>query len=298
MSGNASGIAKDRFTALDALALVRELRALSRPRVDKAFDLPSGGWSITFRVPGEGRRELLLVPGRYAALVEAADHSEELGPIAKELRRLLTGTKLVGAVDPGGERYLELEFLAAAADPPLILAVELFGTGNLLVARDGRILAVQHTKTWAHRAVRVGAEYERPPARVDPWKSAPSEIQAALAGSRTDRATTLAARLAMGGAVAEEILARAGLAGHVSAPTEAERAAPAIRSAIDRILAEIGDRPKGTSTCAGRSPSMPSRSHRNGSGPTLRSPRRSSRRSLKPPCGSSRSPVPKCPQPR
>ena len=197
------------------------------------------------RIPGEGRRELVLVPGRYAALAKEVEHSEELGPLAKELRRLLTGTKLVTANEPGGERYLEVEFLAGSADPPLLLAVELFGTGNLLIAREGKILAVQHAKTWAHRSVRIGAPYERPPSRSDPWKSTPAEIQAALSGSRTDRATTLAARLSLGGPVAEEVLVRAGLAGSLSAPTEAERAAVAVRSAIERILADIGDAPQG-----------------------------------------------------
>ncbi|HEV2165482.1 MAG TPA: NFACT family protein, partial [Thermoplasmata archaeon] len=245
MAEPTTGTAKDRFTALDTVALVREIRALERPRVDKAFDLPNGGWSIVVRVPGEGRWELVLVPGRYAALAREIEHSEELGPLAKELRRLLTGTKLVSASEPAGERYLEIEFLAGSSDPPLLLAVELFGSGNLLVARGGKILAVQHTKTWAHRAVRVGALYARPPSRSDPWKSSPTEIEAALASSRTDRATTLAARLALGGPVAEEVLARAGLAGSVSAPSEAGPAAAKLHEALERILADIGEVPKG-----------------------------------------------------
>ncbi|HEV2520631.1 MAG TPA: NFACT family protein [Thermoplasmata archaeon] len=245
MEPGSSGVAKDRFTSLDTLALVREIRALASPRVDKAFDLPSGGYSIVLRVPGEGRWELVVVPGRYAAVVPSLDHAADLSPLAKELRRLLTGSRLVSAVEPGGERYLEIEFRTASSDPPLVLAVELFGTGNLLIARAGRILAVQHTKTWAHRAVRVGANYERPPGRSDPWKSSPASIQAALSGSRTDRATTLAARLALGGPLAEEILVRAGLPGTVSAPTDAEASSNQIHQAIDRILGEIGPSPGG-----------------------------------------------------
>jgi predicted ribosome quality control (RQC) complex YloA/Tae2 family protein len=239
------GVVKDRFTSLDTLAVVRELRALPRARVDKVFDLSSGGLVLAFRVPGEGRRELRLVPGRYAALVGAAERAEELSPLAKELRRLLTGTRLTGAAEPGGERYLELELIASSADPPLLLAVELFGTGNVLVARDGKILAVQHAKTWAHRTVRIGATYERPPVRTNPWTSSPAEIEAALLASRTDRATTLAARLALGGPVAEEVLARTGIAGEAPAPTEAARTALALQSAIVELLSEVGDRPKG-----------------------------------------------------
>jgi predicted ribosome quality control (RQC) complex YloA/Tae2 family protein len=245
MAAESFGVVKDRFTSLDTLSVVRELRALPRARVDKVFDLPSGGLSIVFRVPGEGRRELLLIPGRYAALVEGTERAEELSPLARELRRLLTGTRLSGAAEPGGERYLELEMLASSADPPLLLAVELFGTGNVLVARDGKILAVQHAKTWAHRTVRIGAPYERPPVRVNPWTSGVAEIEAALLASRTDRATTLAARLALGGPVAEEILTRADLAGETPAPTEAARAARAIHAAVAELLSEVGEHPKG-----------------------------------------------------
>ena len=94
---------KDRFTALDTLAVVREIRARSRARVDKAFDLPQGGWSIALRVPGEGRLELLVVPGRYAALLPfGSDRSEELSPFARELRRLLTGAVLERVTEPAG----------------------------------------------------------------------------------------------------------------------------------------------------------------------------------------------------
>ena len=101
---------KDRFTSLDTLAVAREVRVLSRARVDKVFDVAGGGWSLAFRVPGEGRRELLMVPGRYAAVLPTGDpeHTEELSSFARELRRLLVGAGLRGASEPQGERYLEL----------------------------------------------------------------------------------------------------------------------------------------------------------------------------------------------
>ncbi len=244
MEESGPGVLKDRFTALDTLALCRELRGLAGSRVDKVFDR-EGGWTIVLRAAGEGRRELAVVPGRYAYLSDRSEPSEGLTPLAKDLRRLLTGGRLKPPADPGGERYLELEFLAAAADPPFLLAVELFGKGNLLVARAGRILAVQHTKTWSKRAVRIGAEYARPPARADPWKSSAAEIEAVLVASRTDRATTLAARLAFGGPVAEELLTRAALAGSVSAPTDAPEAARGLAAAVGELFREVGEAPKG-----------------------------------------------------
>ncbi|MCI4317231.1 MAG: NFACT family protein, partial [Thermoplasmata archaeon] len=246
MATSSSESVKDRVTSLDTLAVVRELRSLGRARVDKAFDVLPSGWSVVFRVPSEGRRELVIVPGRFAAVVEeGVTHAEELGPLSKELRRLLSGAVLTDVRDPRGERYLEIELRRSDTPEPLVLAAELFGTGNLLVARGDTIVAVAHAKTWAHRAVRVGAPYLRPPNRTNPWAASEGELAAALRDSRTDRATTLAARLSFGGPVAEEVLLRAGVSGEQPAPMEAETVAPVLHRAIAELLAEVGDRPRG-----------------------------------------------------
>ncbi|MCI4368124.1 MAG: NFACT family protein [Thermoplasmata archaeon] len=244
MSG--PSVEKDRFTSLDTLALVRELRALGPARVDKAFDGPGGALSITLRAPGVGRRELFIIPGRYAALLPVSkEHGEEPGPFARELRRLLTGAALAELEEPGGERYLEIAFRRADSEGPVILAVELFGTGNVLVAREGKLAAVLHPKSWAHRTVRVGSPYSAPPRRVDPWKAGAAELEAALTGSRTDRVTTLAARMGFGGPVAEELLARAQLPGQAPAPEDAAQSAQKIHDAVRTLLSEVGDHPVG-----------------------------------------------------
>ena len=234
---------KDRFTALDTLALVRELRGIGGAHVDKAFDLPQGGWSMVLRVPGRGRLELLLVPGRYAALIEERSvHEEGLGPIAKELRRLLGGATLLGAAEPRSERYLELTFRRPDSGS-LVLALEFFGAGNLVVARDGRIVAVSRPRAWAHRVVRVGAEYQRPPERGDPWSMSVADLDRELRRTRTDLTSTLAARLAFGGPVAEEVLRRSGLPGGPG-PFPADAAAT-LHRATRALLDDVGDPPRG-----------------------------------------------------
>jgi len=238
---------KDRFTSLDTLALAREVRALGRARVDKAFDVRGSGWSLALRAPGEGRRELLLHPGRYAALLEtgSVEHSDELSPVAKELRRLLTGAALRGAEAPGGERYLEVAWGRSDDPAPTVLAVELFGTGNLIVAHAGKIVAVAQSRRWAHRTVRVGVEYSRPPIRLDPWTVGTSALEAELGRSRTDLASTLAARLSFGGPVAEELIVRAGLDGSEPGAARAAVAAERLSGAIAELLGEVGERPRG-----------------------------------------------------
>lgn len=238
---------KDRFTALDTLALVREVRALGHPRIDKAFDDPSGsGWILTLKAPGAARHDLKLLPGCFAAVLPAPEERpESLGPMTRELRRLLSGGILASVADPAGERYLEFEVARGDHPEAIRLAVELFGQGNLVVALGPRIVAVAHPRSWAHRTVRIGAEYQRPPARPDPWTLGSAEIASVLQASRTDRATTLAARLSLGGPVAEELLARTGLDGTCPAPEDAVRAAEALVPAMAELLSEVGLHPRG-----------------------------------------------------
>ena len=237
---------KDRFTALDTLAVVQELRALGPAHLDKAFDVPGGGWSIVVRAPGAGRRELVFVPGRYAALLaEGPEHSEVLSPVAKELRRLLTGATLRRALDPGGERILQLIWGRAADPAELLLVLEIFGAGNLLVVREGKIVLAAFPRRWAHRTVRAGSEYVPPPARADPWTLPISEIAEELARSRTDIASTLAARLALGGPIAEELIARRGWNPSEAAAPRSPELAPKLHAELARLLSEVGDRPAG-----------------------------------------------------
>lgn len=237
---------KDRFTSLDTLALARELRAVRRARVDKVFDLPGGGWALTFRVPREGRRDLILVPGRFAAfLSEVVRHAEELSPFSRELRRLLEGSVLEEVPDPGGERLLEIALRRSDDPQPIVVALEMFGSGNLVVARGSTIVAAAQTRRWAHRTVAIGAEYARPPTRTDPFSAGPAEIEAELSRSRTDLTSTLAARLSLGGPVAEELISRGGWNGAEAAATAAGQVAPRLHREVQQLLAEVGERPSG-----------------------------------------------------
>ncbi|MGC2288807.1 MAG: ribosome rescue protein RqcH [Thermoplasmata archaeon] len=245
MSAAVAAPAKDRFTSLDTLAIVREIRGAGHLFVDKVFDVAPETWEMTLRGAAKGKWALLLASGRYAALrKEPGPHAEELGHLAKELRRHLSGTALTGVAEPNGERLLELE--AHRGDSGhLRLIVEFFGKGNLLLVKENRILAVAHAQTWAHRTVRVGAEYLPPPEHTNPWTMGTAELEASLTRSRTDRVRTLAAQLGFGGPVAEELLQRSDLEGSAPATQNVPRVAAQLHDAIADLLSEVGDSPGG-----------------------------------------------------
>lgn len=237
--------AKDRFTSLDTLALVRELRAAGRLSVDKAFDVGSDIWELTLRGEGRTKWALLLAAGRYGALrATPSAHSEELGHLSRELRKHLAGSHVTGVGEPHGERLLELE-THPTGGPRVRLIVEFFGKGNLLLVKDSRIVAVAHAQSWAHRALRPGAEYIPPPAHADPWAMGIAELEAGLTRSRTDRVRTLAAPLGFGAPLAEEVLERAGVAGSEPATQQTSTVAEALHHAIAEVLRDVGDRPRG-----------------------------------------------------
>ena len=237
---------KDRFTSVDLRAVVREATRLLGSRLDKAFDLEPEGLGLLFRGRASGRLELRIVPGRYAAVVPAGqEHAEGLSGLTRELRRLATGATLTEITGPAGERYLELVLARASDDRPTIVGAELFGTGNVIVARDEKVVAVQHPRRWARRDLRPGAPYTRPPARPDAFTLGIAGIEAELARSRTDLTSTLAARLALGGPVAEEVVARGGWDPASPASTLAHEIAARVHALLRDLLTEVGDVPRG-----------------------------------------------------
>lgn len=245
MSAVSAAPAKDRFTSLDTLAVVREIRAAGPLFLDKIFDVAPDTWELTLRAAGKGKWSLLLASGRYAAFrKESETHSETLGPLTRELRRHLSGAALTGVPEPQGERLLELE-IGRGESGRYHLVVEFFGKGNLILVKESRILAVAHPQTWAHRTVRVGTEYVPPPQRGNPWTMTVAELEAALGRSRTDRVRTLAAQLGFGASVAEEVVHRAEVDGAEAATHNVAHVAARLHTAVAGLIAELGDVPGG-----------------------------------------------------
>ncbi len=246
-SGGQPLAVKEGFSALDTQALVRELRALGRAWFDKAYELPGERLLLTLRVQEKGKWELLVAPGRFAVLRPSggSERPDEPGRLGVELRRQLTGAPLLSVNQPEGERYLELAFGRGGEEGPALLALELFGQGNILVVRGGRIVALLHSKVWAGRTLRPGEPYVRPPPRKDPFTLSDGEVLAVLTRSRTDRVSTLAARLGLGGPLAEEVVVRAALDPRAPASTDAEATAGKLVRAMADLLKELADPPKG-----------------------------------------------------
>ncbi|EQD78833.1 RNA-binding protein snRNP, partial [mine drainage metagenome] len=127
----------------------------------------------------------------------------------------------------------------------LRVLLELFGTGNLIVGQGETIAAAATVHRWAHRTVRPGSPYARAPARPDPWTLSKEAVEDLLLQSRSDLTSTLAARLGLGGPLAEETVARLGVDGGAPATDDASGRAARIVDALRGLLDELGPAPAG-----------------------------------------------------
>lgn len=240
-------VAKDAFSAVDTLALSLELKAMGKARFEKAYDLPNGSFLLTFKAEGREKKKLVVVPGKYAAFTDAesVEHEESPGPFSTSLRQIFGGMMLTRVDQPGGERYLEFAFERPLEEKPRLLVIEFFGGGNVIAVRDGKIVAVATPKTWAHRILRPGERYVRPPSRRDPFKLTLADVAAALSRSKTSIVTTLAARLSLGGTLAEEVVGRMGVEPGEPANLDPEGRGQEVLRALSSILAEVTEPPSG-----------------------------------------------------
>jgi len=237
---------KERFSSLDTLALVREIGALPKAWIDKAFDMGEDRVLLSLRLAGGGRRELYCHLGRFAVLrSEPWQKPSPPGALSTEIRRWVQGAPLLGVWQPPGERYLEFTVGRGPGADPVRIAIELFGSGNLILTRGTQIVWVAHPREWAQRSLRPGETYVRPPAREDMSQRKPGEVLALLQRSRTDLATTLAAKLGLGGPLAEELVVRSGLDPRRPASQVSRDDVRALLDAFPTLADDIGPVPAG-----------------------------------------------------
>jgi predicted ribosome quality control (RQC) complex YloA/Tae2 family protein len=197
------------MSSLDIMVCARELKNAIGARVDKVYEL-EGVFVLEMRTPGKGRLDLLIEPGRRVHLTTVQyKFPKQPAMYAMLLRKHLGGAQLVGIEQPDFERILELRFRGREER---VLIAEFFGVGNLVLC-DGerKIIQPYRSEEWRHRLVKAGERYKYPPSRADIGKLDAHTLREAVAGA-PDIVRGLATNLNIGGQLAEEICARAGIA--------------------------------------------------------------------------------------
>lgn len=203
---------RDSITAFEVRVLVHEMQCLVGGFVDKAYQPTRQEVLLRFRAPEVGRRDLFYERGKFLCFTEQRPENPPKPPgFAMALRKHLGGGRVFKVEQVGFDRVVVV--WVQRRDGEYRIVFELFGDGNCVIVRpDGKILVPLVPESWAHRTIRSGAPYQPPPARADPWTFDEAAFVAHAREGNRDLVRALALAAGLGGAPAEEVVARAGLA--------------------------------------------------------------------------------------
>ncbi|HID73606.1 MAG TPA: fibronectin-binding domain-containing protein, partial [Thermoplasmata archaeon] len=198
---------KRSMTSFDVRAEAADLAGIVGARFQKAYDPTPDSLLIRLHRSG-GRVNLLGQMGRFIV-----DTGREVavpatpGHFPSLLRKHLSNAPLVRVSQHDFDRVLVLSF---GHERTTDLVIELFGRGNAVLVREGRIIGVHHAETWRDRTLKGGADYRFPASRSNPLEMDYGTFREVLMRG-TDVVRSLALELNLGGTYAEEVCLRAGL---------------------------------------------------------------------------------------
>lgn len=244
---------KSEMSSLDVRAAVRELRQLQGSRIDKAYETTPGELLLRLRggTPPKKVEISILVGKALHVTALPRENPEKPTSFVMQLRKHLAN----GFVDEVRQHHFDriVEFVSKRREGTYLLVVELFADGNVVLVKDdsdgsadpstprprGRIVTPLVAQSWASREVRPGAEWVPPPARLDPTTLARDEFHQKVRASNADAVRTLATEVNLGGPLAEEVCAQAGVPKATPVAELSEEQVDALADALRRILTRV-----------------------------------------------------------
>lgn len=199
---------KTALSSFDLRALVAEWQDLVGAYVDKAYQREEDV-ILRFHVPGRGKADLYFRPGRWLCLHEVEDKPEAPPPFAQTLRRLLDNARVTSVDQRGLDRIAT--FHVERGGQAYRMIFEVFGKGNLIVARGDETVACLTPQEYRDRTIKVGEPYAFPPVGINPLDLDRRGFADAVRHGRGPVVKILASVLNLGGQYAEELCLVAGV---------------------------------------------------------------------------------------
>lgn len=197
---------------LEIGALVRELASLANGRVDKIYQ-PSRRQLVIQLYHTQLKQVILNISlPNYVALSNYKEEVPETpSHFAMFLRKYLTNARLTAVRQPPFERIIEFTF--QKGDETMILIVELFSKGNLILCNyEYNVLIPMEAQVWKDRSIQPKKKYDYPPKAMDLGSIDSSNFKAWVLGSeRNQIVKSLASALSIGGVYAEELCKLSGI---------------------------------------------------------------------------------------
>lgn len=218
---------KTQVTSFDIFCIVRELRSFAPRYLDKIYTANDG--SIIFRFSGD--KELELYVGNGFVSFPVVERASQPDSFAMELRKHVQGRRIEEIAQVGFDRILKIGMR------DYCLYIEVFGEGNVVLVKDGKILSARHYKKYGWREIGRGLEYRTPPAKLSPIALDENSFAMFCKNAKYDVRRNLVSQLWLGG-IAEEILLRSGIDGTIEITKLNEEQRKAILRAIKEIFDE------------------------------------------------------------
>ncbi|MFQ6060375.1 MAG: ribosome rescue protein RqcH [Thermoplasmata archaeon] len=229
---------KTSMSSFDLMAIAKELLTLVGGRFDKAFQTKD---EISIRLSSKelGKKEIFWKGGVWIFLRNPKRSEGQPGTFAMVLRKHLSNARLVSAQQHDFDRVLVLEFEKRGR---LQLIFELFGKGNAILVKEGKIVSPLRRESWSTREIRIGEEYKFPPSHHDPRTISLEDFESIISDSERDLVRTLALDLNLGGRYSEELCLRAGIDKDSQAAGLSKDQIARVYEELHRILKEVKDR--------------------------------------------------------
>lgn len=201
---------KKEMSSFDVRSIVTELSVLEGAHMDKIYQWGSGNVLFRINVQGAGKKDLFFKDRKwlYCPSVKPETPTTPTS-FATFLRKYLDNARIGTIRQVGFDRVVEIQLFKAEGEYQIVF--EMFGGGNVLLTKDGKIVNCLIQKTMRDRATRPGEDYIAPKPRFDPTSSSEEEFISCFRSSDADTVRTLATAVNLGGQYAEEICVRSGI---------------------------------------------------------------------------------------
>lgn len=234
---------KQDMSSADVAAVVAELSAGPRSIIDakigKIYQPASEEIRINLYVFHQGRDNLVIEAGKRLHMtkyIRASPTLPQAFPML--LRKYLMGGRIVSVEQHDFDRIIKIGIERAGVRSTLI--VELFARGNVLIVdSENKIILPMNPVTLKDRRLRSGEIYELPEAQLSPVEAKVSDLMDAFSKSTADIVRTIATRFNLGGVLAEEACARAGINKSKPAKEATVEDAEKLREALQDLFSPL-----------------------------------------------------------
>lgn len=231
------------MSSADVAAVVAELSAGPKSIIDakigKIYQPTAEEIRINLYVYHQGKDNLVIEAGKRIHLSKHFRASPELPQaFPMLLRKYLMGGRIVSVEQHDFDRIVKIGIERGGVKSFLI--AELFARGNVLIVdSENRIILPMNPVTLKDRRLRSGEVYELPEAQLSPIDAKASDLMQAFSRSTADIVRTIATRFNLGGVLAEEVCARAGIDKSRPAKEATEEEASRLSNAMQDLFAPL-----------------------------------------------------------